>query len=614
MKRVLPFLVAALLPAAALAQQGQYINQLPLFTGSIANIILPGMPAGAQPQVGTTYGVTVGTGANQIAAGNDSRFANAIPNILTGITSQAPALAALGLGAASPVQFGTVSMPQNTVLSGGTANTPNVEVTGTISGTSTIIGNTSLASMLVANGNISASLSGAWNEFLAVGHTGTGFNGTLTGVNTQLVLNAATLTNAGWGLVGVQSKVIGAANVGGTATAPVGYIYGANPWAQLQGTGTHYSGISGQETDASMEAGSSADAFDITQLVLTKDHAAHGTYTDAGLVLTAQDTTAVGVRNLIVAGTFASQFPLDPNGYIFQAQGDPSSLPLAGAGGVDLNLFSATGNGLEGGGFYWRSPGVQILSNAAQVGYGSITSGTSGVTIAANYQNMSGTSRTITVANGGSGWVAGQIACDNLGDCVQVQQSAGVVTLVGQVLSSAWAISPPANPVAFTAMSNNNQASGLMLNLVWNPETTVSINPSGGLVQFSGSVWQALLASGTITAPTRLTATGAAPSSGNTLNLAPNSAIDAKCRVVARAATGETIGWDIDFGATQGASASTTAIAGTPSWTQVFATGSAASEISIATPAPDTTLGAVNMTINPSSGTWAVNGSCQMTT
>jgi len=66
-------------------------------------------------------------------------------------------------------------------------------------------------------------------------------------------------------------------------------------------------------------------------------------------------------------------------------------------------------------------------------------------------------------------------------------------------------------------------------------------------------------------------------------------------------------------GATLGATSSTTAIIGSPSWTQVFATSGAASAITISAPTADTTLGAVNLTITPSSGTWNVGGSCSIT-
>jgi hypothetical protein len=99
---------------------------------------------------------------------------------------------------------------------------------------------------------------------------------------------------------------------------------------------------------------------------------------------------------------------------------------------------------------------------------------------------------------------------------------------------------------------------------------------------------------------------------GNTLNFPHLTVVDVKCTVVARG-NGLGIGWSIEFGAHQNGSASTATISGTPAWTQVFADGTAASDISIAAPTADTTLGAINITVTPTTFSWTVGGSCTMT-
>jgi hypothetical protein len=100
---------------------------------------------------------------------------------------------------------------------------------------------------------------------------------------------------------------------------------------------------------------------------------------------------------------------------------------------------------------------------------------------------------------------------------------------------------------------------------------------------------------------------------GNTMNFPINSAVDFDARVVMRSTTGEAICWSCEFGARMGATASTTAIIGAPAWTQVWATAGAAAAIGISPPVADTTLGAINITVTPSSLTWSGGGQVRMT-
>jgi hypothetical protein len=105
------------------------------------------------------------------------------------------------------------------------------------------------------------------------------------------------------------------------------------------------------------------------------------------------------------------------------------------------------------------------------------------------------------------------------------------------------------------------------------------------------------------------TATIALEMGGNTLNFPHATVVDVKCTVVARNGS-QAIGWSTSFGAEQNGTASTTATVGTPAWTTDFEN---TVNIGISAPTADTTLGAINITITPTSGTWTVGGTCVMT-
>jgi len=96
---------------------------------------------------------------------------------------------------------------------------------------------------------------------------------------------------------------------------------------------------------------------------------------------------------------------------------------------------------------------------------------------------------------------------------------------------------------------------------------------------------------------------------GNTLNLPINSTNLIQCSVSANDTGPGAIGWTISFTATMGATASTTAIVGSPTWTAI---GTDAA-LTLAAPTADTTLGAINITLTPSAVTATIGGSCTIT-
>lgn len=106
---------------------------------------------------------------------------------------------------------------------------------------------------------------------------------------------------------------------------------------------------------------------------------------------------------------------------------------------------------------------------------------------------------------------------------------------------------------------------------------------------------------------------------GNTLNFPINSALLADCKLTATSLTHagtDAVAWHISFMAKMGATASTAAIVGSPAWVLDYETAGAAAKFTGSAPAvptADTTFGAVNMSITPTSATWDVGGSCSIT-
>jgi hypothetical protein len=94
---------------------------------------------------------------------------------------------------------------------------------------------------------------------------------------------------------------------------------------------------------------------------------------------------------------------------------------------------------------------------------------------------------------------------------------------------------------------------------------------------------------------------------GNTINLPIGSTNTVVCYVSAQSVSGLSYGFTIAFVINMGATSSTTALVGSPSWSLVAPVGGTAIAMSVAA---DTTLGAVNITATPASGTWSVGGSC----
>ena len=232
--------------------------------------------------------------------------------------------------------------------------------------------------------------------------------------------------------------------------------------------------------------------FALLSTVLTGGHAVQGTFSDTGISIAAQESALVGLRNGFVVGNSQAEWPIDPNGYIFQTQFGQNftTNPSTAAGGIDLLETTFSGSGNVGGGFSFRSTGMRIEQNGqVQTGYGKIDGTTGGLVISSQEQTLSGTP---TLAAGGTGFVTNGLAADAYGNIVRVTASGGAVTAIAAVVTRGWTSTPPSNPVAFVAITGNNPATGnigtgLTLNETWAGSANIALGAGADALQVGGS-------------------------------------------------------------------------------------------------------------------------------
>ena len=401
---------------------------------------------------------------------------------------------------------------KSVVLSGSTTLQQIIQVSGVISGNSTLGGQTSLNLATVGSASDSATVSNTMNMLYAYDYLSAGWSGSRSAMYAETQTEAAT-TGVGNALVSIASNATTAFNMGGTnaTTGAAGAIWGADLVAQASTGATYLSGLTGIEVDIVQQSGSSVKRSIGEQIVHQGAHAVQGLTTDAALVFVDQISATKGWKNAISIGDLGGQWPVDPNGYLIATRynTNESGIPSLAAGGIDFNSASFTGSGSAGGGYVLRGDGVRINPStgnggAVQAGFASLNSTATGASLDTNYKQMTGTP---TVAAGGTGFGTGDVATDIYGDAVFVTASGGVVTSVS-VIKRGWAVSPPSNPVTFTGATTQLGALGvgLTLNLTWSSATTLDLQPSGGAIQAGSG---AFTANGTVaTTMTSLGPTG----------------------------------------------------------------------------------------------------------
>jgi hypothetical protein len=339
-------------------------------------------------------------------------------------------------------------------------------------------------------------------------------------------------------------------NLGGTASLYDGGLNGINPTMEIQAGATFIRGGSGIEIDTEAQTGTSYGSI-VQQLnVLTAGHQVKGYLNENISLVIAGSTNAPDLMYGVKFTDHDSDNPFGSLAKLIYVGMDRFVAPTTVASNLDF------GNTIVSA-FHARAPYAAMVPLQATGITGATRLTSDGLAASSFIYQAHVTNRgtgftsfpTITVT-GGSGAV------------VNAMVSQGVMGKPG--------VFSPGTGVP--------------------PEATAAVTGGGG----SGATVALVMA-------------------GNTMNFPINSAVDFDARVVMRSTTGEAICWSCEFGARMGATASTTAIIGAPTWTQVWATAGAAAAIAISNPIADTTLGAINITVTPSSLTWSGGGQVRMT-
>lgn len=360
-----------------------------------------------------------------------------------------------------------------------------------------------------------------------------------------------TITNAGISSGGVINA-FGRSNLGGSATLYAGALNGLNTVMGIQSGATFMAGGSGFEIDTAANTGSSYLSITQQLNIVLASHQVKGYMNENISIIIASQVGALA--DMMYGLRFNDQSagnPFDPKAkLIYAGKSIGNAVPVV-ASNLDF------GNTMVGA-FHSRAPYYAEVPLQA-------TGITSATRLTSDGWAASGFVYEASLTNSGSGYTSNPT--------VTVTGGTGAVVNASQGLGGVIA-----KPGVFTP------GTGVP------PEATAAVTGGGGA---SGAV--------------------ALTMAGNTMNFAINTAVDFDARVVMRSTTGEAICWSCEFGARMAATASTTAIIGSPTWTQVWATAGAAAAIAISNPTADTTLGAINITVTPSSLTWTGGGMVRMT-
>ena len=443
--------------------------------------------------VGAVDRVTINSSGLTVSDVLNVAGASTLTGPVTAANSISTPLIANGVGATQ----GTVNIGRPWTMSGAFIGPAWLGVGNTITGTTTQQ-QSQLIRFAVTDTVVSNAGNGGISVFSVEERLGAGWGGSRVAINGLVSDTAATTLGAN--KIGLNGLAVSQFNSGGVAAGYGVTQFGqGNNFGAVIGVGmgagaTFYRGQAGLEIDVHALAGSNSMNQFALQIVHDGAHAVSGQLLDVAVRIGDQVSALVGWKTaLMTFGSYDSQWPLGPNGYLFQVQNGENhgAKPVVSAGGFDLNQLNVAGTGAEGGGFFWRSPGVKVHDTELEVGYGSFANDANGMIIDSVYKKMNTAPAAITVANGGANFTSGDLAADAFGNIVQVTASvAGVVTGISAVLTRAWRKTPPVDPVPFTTRTRTGPAigSGLTLNLgAWTALTRLTLQPSGGLVTVAGA-------------------------------------------------------------------------------------------------------------------------------
>ena len=250
--------------------------------------------------------------------------------------------------------------------------------------------------------------------------SGTCSDGTITWKFEDILAGYMTLT-------GNNSFTFMNFNVGGTAGAPMGALWGGLDGFVVQPAATFLNSATAHEYDCQANTGSSIQNLACTQIV--KEGPVQGSGTDSGLTINGSGTLgAVGFRNPL---NFRSGTSSD--GVLIAAVdfGIGGTQNMAGAFDCLMCNPNGTNNTAGafvsgGGGYILRTKATQILGTGdVQVGYSDLHSSGSGVTFDTTYESLSATG---SFNGDGANWSPSEWAVDSVGNAGQVAVSGGVPT------------------------------------------------------------------------------------------------------------------------------------------------------------------------------------------
>lgn len=373
-------------------------------------------------------------------------------------------------------------------------------------------------------------------------------------------LQGGSITNAGISSAGRVTTFM-QSNLGGTSSAYAGDGNGLNASCQVYASATFVNGCSGFEVNFGAYASTSFNRLRGFLLVQTGNAQSLGRLGgDIGMQVVNQVGFTTGLSTAFLIGGQTAAWPLDLNGYgkIFYTQRshNTGAYPAKAATVLDAAAVIVKGPTIKGP--YWSEVPLQATG-------------------------ITGSTRLTTDGTSATGYIH---------DAIVTNEGTGYTSYPTVTVTGC------SGAVVNAAIGSGNVIGELGVKtpgLGCAAEATIAISGGGGS-----------------------SATGSLVIAGNTLNFPIKSSVYVECRVVADTfATGGTdsVTWSINFSATMGATASTTVIVGSPTWSVVSQTTGAAAKFSgsaPSAPAADTTLGAINLTIVPTTGTWNVGGICRM--
>jgi fibronectin-binding autotransporter adhesin len=425
---------------------------------------------------------------------------------------------------------GNVTLPVSLTVGSPTITLSGTQVPSQIAiiaqnyaGTTTASG--TLNNLVIGSASDTLTAPNAYLVDLAVNHNvGAGWDGSRGGVQVQLNQVAASTSTLplGAGLVGMTSNVVSNFNAGGVSTGfgttafGKGQLFGMTLRPVLEGGATYFTGCTGLEIDNECDAGSSVASNVGMQIVHEGPHAVQGTVADIAFRFGDQPAALVGWKDLITAGDYASQWPVDANGYIFSVHSgfNYGSFPALAAGGVDLLQATFSGTREAGGGFAFRTSGPSGLGATAvdlngvlKVGTGTLTAVSGGVTLDTPSYVFSAVA---SIVSGGANFTSGDLVLDGYGNLFAVTASAGVVSALTLKKTAEGRSAAPSGTINCKSVTRTGSSlgTGLQITETWVQAKTINIGTSVATAVNIGNASSTTTITGALAASNALTVTG----------------------------------------------------------------------------------------------------------